>query len=225
MWEMFLEAVCGKRTPAAIRLPRVRSRRPLKPRAGKCAVQAQREKSRIRWFARFSLVHESTLQSWWWSTREIFLKEEGAEKLGWKASKNKPRRPLPFPGTISIKLTLCLQCAIRCSGVPWWLQIGLVSFTQQTVEKYHPDLTILRFDTIYLHWRAGISLLIGGIKTPLGRGPKLPPWLKWAPQCPPCHLNCHQPDFFYFCHLNCHQPAIRSSLNCLIATNDKLFFG
>ena len=142
--------------------------------------------------------------------------------MGWKASKNKPRRPLPFPGTISIKLTLCLQCAIRCSGVPWWLQIGLVSVTQQTVEKYHPDLTILHFDTIYLHWRAGISLLIGGIKTPLGRGPKLPPWLKWAPQCLPCHLNCHQPDFFYFCHLNCHQPAIRSSLNCLIATNDKL---
>ena len=134
MCEMFLEAVCGKRTPAAIRHPRVRSRRPLKPRAGKCAVQAQREKSRIRWFARFSLVHESTLQSWWWSTREIFLKEERAEKLGWKASKNKPRRPLPFPGMISIKLTLCLQCAIRCSGVPWWLQIGLVSFTQQTVE-------------------------------------------------------------------------------------------
>ena len=120
--------------------------------------------------------------------------------MGWKASKNKPRRPLPFPGTISIKLTLCLQCAIRCSGVPWWLQIGFVSFTQQTVEKYHPDLTILRFDTIYLHWRAGISLLIGGIKTPLGRGPKLPPWLKWAPQCLPCHLNCHQPEFFIFVH-------------------------
>ena len=107
MCEMFLEAVCGKRTPAAIRHPRVRSRRPLKPRAGKCAVQAQREKSRIRWFARFSLVHESTLQSWWWSTREIFLKEESREI---KASKNKPRKPLPSPGTISIKLTLCLQC-------------------------------------------------------------------------------------------------------------------
>ena len=127
MWEMFLEAVCGKRTPAAIRHPRVRSRRPLKPRAGKCAVQAQREKSRIRWFARFSLVHESTLQSWWWSTREIFLKEEGAEKLGWKASKNKPRRPLPFPGMISIKLTP--QCAPRCIGLPWWLQIQGVFLT------------------------------------------------------------------------------------------------
>ena len=109
--------MCGKRTPAAIRHPRVRSRRPLVPRAGKCAVQAQREKSRIRWFARFSLVHESTLQSWWWSTREIFLKEEGAEKLGWKASKNKPRRPLPFPGMISIKLTPnMLRDALVCHG-------------------------------------------------------------------------------------------------------------
>ena len=122
-----LGAVCGKRTPAAIRHPRVRSRRPLKPRAGKCAVQAQREKSRIRWFARFSLVHESTLQSWWWGTGEIFLKEERAEKLGWKASKNKPRRPLPFPGMISIKLTP--QCAPRCIGVPWWLQIQGVFLT------------------------------------------------------------------------------------------------
>ena len=43
----------------------------------------------------------------------------------------------------------------------------------------------------------GIFQLIGCIKMPLGRSPKLPHLLKWALQCLPCQLNRHQLEILF----------------------------
>ena len=45
--------------------------------------------------------------------------------------------------------------------------------------------------------KISIFHLIGRIKMPLGRSPKLPPLLKWAPQCLPCQLNRHQLEILF----------------------------